>query len=450
MASHFTPFVEGAPLCAMSRVVLENLFDPKRLDDLFQEKANWQYQKEVLFSEVIELMLSVVLRVKPSVHAAYQAQKGQLKVSDQAIYDKLQRMELGISSGLVVDSAKYLSPAIKKLRTGFASWIPGYRAKVLDGCHLAATQGRIRELRKTIAAPLPGTVLAVYEQETDLVTEVFLTQDGHAQERSLLDEVLEAVNPGDLWIADRNFCTTDFLNGINARSAYFAIRQHGALKGKLLDESKDCGTTETGSLSEQKLKLPMGKEAIVVRRISLVMEDPTRDGETEIHILTNLPPEVDAGKIAEGYRNRWSIEKRFYEVTQTMNCEPNTLGYPKAALLAFCLALVASNAVALIRATLRTVHPESEVSAMSSYYMANEIRETMPGMMIALPPEKWEDYRDLNPDKLVEVLRFIAKYIKVEKYKKAVRGPKKPPAPKGEYKKGEHISTYKLIKKRRP
>jgi len=133
-------------------VVLENLFDPKRLDDLFQEKANWQYQKEVLFSEVIELMLSVVLRVTPSVHAAYQAQKGQLKVSDQAIYDKLQRMELGISSGLVVDSARYLEPAIKKLRSGFASWIPGYRAKVLDRCHLAATQGRIRELRKTIAS----------------------------------------------------------------------------------------------------------------------------------------------------------------------------------------------------------------------------------------------------------------------------------------------------------
>jgi len=87
---------------------------------------------------------------------------------------------------------------------------------------------------------------------------------------------------------------------------------------------------------------------------------------------------------------------------------------------------------------------------MSSYYMANEIRETMPEMMIALPPEKWNDYRDLKPDNLVEVLRFIAKHIKVEKYKKAVRGPKKPPVLKGEYKKGEHVSTYKLIKNRRP
>lgn len=450
MASHFTPFVEGAPLCAMSRVALENLFDPKRLNDLFQEKANWQYQREVLFSEVIELMLSVVLRVKPSVHAAYQAQKGRLKVSDQAVYDKLQRMELGISSELVVDSARYLSPTIKKLKTGFTSWIPGYRAKVLDGCHLAATQGRIRELRKTIAAALPGTVLAVYEQETDLVTDVFLTQDGHAQERSLLDDVLDSVKPGDLWIADRNFCTTDFMIGINSRLANFAIRQHGALKGKLLGESMDCGATEAGKVSEQELRLPIGKEEMVVRRISLVMKEATRDGETEIHILTNLPTEVDAAKIAEVYRHRWSIENRFYEVTQTMNCEPNTLGYPKAALLAFCLALVASNAVALIRATLRSVHPEAEVSEMSSYHMANEIRETMPGMMIALPSEKWEDYRHLNPDKLAEVLSFIAKNVKIEKYKKAVRGPKKPPTPKEKYKKGEHLSTYKLIKKRRP
>ena len=418
MASHFTPFVEGAPLCAMSRVALENLFDPKRLNDLFQEKANWQYQREVLFSEVIELMLSVVLRVKPSVHAAYQAQKGRLKVSDQAVYDKLQRMELGISSELVVDSARYLSPTIKKLKTGFTSWIPGYRAKVLDGCHLAATQGRIRELRKTIAAALPGTVLAVYEQETDLVTDVFLTQDGHAQERSLLDDVLDSVKPGDLWIADRNFCTTDFMIGINSRLANFAIRQHGALKGKLLGESKDCGAMEAGKVSEQELRLPIGKEEMVVRRISLVMKEATRDGETEIHILTNLPTEVDAAKIAEVYRHRWSIENRFYEVTQTMNCEPNTLGYPKAALLAFCLALVASNAVALIRATLRSVHPEAEVSEMSWYQMANEIRETMPGMMIALPPREVGRLSTLESGQIGRGLKFYCKECKNRKIQK--------------------------------
>lgn len=56
--------------------------------------------------------------------------------------------------------------------------------------------------------------------------------------------------------------------------------------------------------------------------------------------------EVKATKVAELYLKHWTIEGRFYEVTQTLDCEPNTLAYPKAALFAFCLALVASNAVA--------------------------------------------------------------------------------------------------------
>lgn len=82
-------------------------------------------------------------------------------------------------------------------------------------------------------------LFAVYEQETDLISDVFLTQDGHAQERSLLDDFLDSVKPDDLWIADRNFGTPDFMIMINSRLANFAIRRHGALKGKLLGESKD-------------------------------------------------------------------------------------------------------------------------------------------------------------------------------------------------------------------
>jgi hypothetical protein len=54
----------------------------------------------------------------------------------------------------------------------------------------------------------------VYEQERDVVTQVFLTAAGHAQERSLLGDVLDSVQGGDSWIADRNFRTLGFLLGL--------------------------------------------------------------------------------------------------------------------------------------------------------------------------------------------------------------------------------------------
>jgi len=64
-----------------------------------------------------------------------------------------------------------------------------------------------RNCGPTWAAPLPGKALVVLQPETGLATDAFLTPDGHAQERTLLDEVLARVQKRDVWIADRNFCT---------------------------------------------------------------------------------------------------------------------------------------------------------------------------------------------------------------------------------------------------
>jgi IS4 transposase len=446
----FEPFLEEAPLCVMTRLVLEGLFDPARLDALFRNTAQRQYEKELLFSQVVELMTAVVLRVQPSVLAAYKKRQQVLAVSDQALYDKLQCMELGVSAALVADSATQVAPELEALNGRLPPWLPGYRTRVLDGNHLSKTERRLKELRHTWAAALPGKVLAVYDQELDLVTQVFLTPDGHAQERSLLDDVLTAVRARDLWVADRNFCTLKFVAGIAAAGAVFVIRQHGQLTGQLLGHRRSRGRTATGKVYEQALAVEHAGQTLTLRRITVMLDQPTTDGDTEIHILTNLSAkEASAAQVADLYRQRWTIEGRFYEVTQTLNCEPNTLGYPKAALFAFCLALVASNAVALLRAALRAEHEAKSVAAMSSYYMALEVQQTYRGMMIALPPSAWECFRGLSVADRAEVLRQVARRVRPASYAKAKRGAKKPPPPKGKYENGGHVSTHKLLLMRR-
>jgi len=63
-------------------------------------------------------------------------------------------------------------------------------------------------------------------------------------------------------------------------------------------------------------------------------------GMPKLHLLTNVPCKgARARVIADLYRRRWSIETAFQELEATLNGEVNTLGYPKAALFAFCLAL---------------------------------------------------------------------------------------------------------------
>src|SRR5262249_36772827 len=154
------------------------------------------------------------------------------------------------------------------------------------------------------------------------------------------------------------------------------------------------GRTDSGKVYAQPMKLCKQGRVLRVRRITILLDKPTRDGNHEIHLLTNLPiADAPAAQVSVLYRKRWTIEGRFYEVTQTLHCEPNTLGYPQAALLAFCLALVGSNAVALMKAALRVTHGVEQVETMSSYYMALEVTQTYRGMLVALPPQEWECFR---------------------------------------------------------
>src|SRR5271166_2709046 len=108
----FESFIQQSPICVMARAIPEKLFEPERLDQLFERTAQKQYQRHLLFSSVVELMYGVILGVEGSVYAAFRKRRHTLQVSDQAVYDKLDGMELGLSAALVNDSARQAEPII--------------------------------------------------------------------------------------------------------------------------------------------------------------------------------------------------------------------------------------------------------------------------------------------------------------------------------------------------
>lgn len=448
----FEPFLKETPIAVMARAVLERLLDPQQLDQLFARTAQRQYTNELLFSSLVDLMARVVLRQEPSVHAAYRKLEPHIPVSDQSVYNKLQHVEPTVSAALVHFSAQRVMPVITSLRATLSPLVPGYRVRFLDGNHLAATEHRLPELRQTWAAPLPGIALAILDQEHLTVTDVLLTEDGHAQERSLLEDVYPLVQARDIWVADRNFCTFGFLLAIRQRGGGFVVRQHSNLPGKLVGKRQAKGRCDTGRLYEQRWQLRDEDGKVVnLRRVTVVLDKPTREGDTEIHILTNLPiKKVPAWQVADIYRQRWTIEGLFFEVSQTLACEIDTLCYPKAALFAFCLGLLASNAVALLKAALRAEHGEDVVNRkLSAYYLALEMQQTYHGMMVALPAEHWQVFRNLSDAKLAQVLQEMAQHVSLQRYRKTPRGPKKPQPKRRRYRNGEHVATAQLIADRR-
>ena len=84
----FERFIQQAPISVMFRTLLEHALDPAEIDRLFEEDAERQYPREVLFSSIVELMGAVVCGAQPSVRAADLNSLGEIAASLSALYEK--------------------------------------------------------------------------------------------------------------------------------------------------------------------------------------------------------------------------------------------------------------------------------------------------------------------------------------------------------------------------
>lgn len=451
LSAPFAKFVEASPVSVMMRAIIENQFHPDRLQRIFEENAVNQYTRTLPFSTVAEVMGEVVFNVNPSVNAALKERGRTLPVSVSAFYQKLNGIEPTVSAVLVRDSASQLAPLIHKLgeRTPL---LPGYNLRILDGNHFAATEHRLTVTRRDTAAPLPGQALVVLDPDRRLAVDVIPCEDGHAQERSLLDQVLPSVKLRDLWIADRNFCTLGFLFGIARRKGRFVIRHHANMPLQMQGSGKLIGQSDTGQVYERSAVIadPESGERLTIRCITVLLKMATRDGDKELRILTNLSKTAaDAVKVADLYRKRWSVETLFQEMTENLTCEIRTLGYPRAAVFAFCLALMAWNGLSVIHAALRNVHGEETVEEkLSNFYVSLEIAQVYNGMMIAIPAEEWSIFQNLTVAKMASVLKQLAAKVPLDKFQKSKRGPKRPQPKRKPSGNGQHVATAKLLARR--
>jgi hypothetical protein len=108
LSTIFEQFVQMSPVSVMARGLMERIFAPDRMNQLFANHAQSQHQQELLFSSQVELMSLVVCGIQKSVHAAYKAKAVELSVSTTALYKKLCGVELNVSRALVRETAQDL------------------------------------------------------------------------------------------------------------------------------------------------------------------------------------------------------------------------------------------------------------------------------------------------------------------------------------------------------
>jgi len=447
LANIFNAFIAASPVSVMLRGVMERVFRPERVDEIFEHNAQEQYTRELLFSSLVDLLSLVVCGIHPSVNAAYKAKAEDLNVTRNAIYAKLNGVEPAVSAALLRTTTAELGELVAQMGGGQPPLLEGYQVRILDGNALAATDRRLKVLRSVASAPLPGKSLVVLDPALRLAVDIFPCEDGHAQERRLFEQVLATIKPKELWIADRNMCTLGFLSGIAKRQATFLIRAHQNLPWQAVSELQEVGQVEAGEVFEQTIEIQFDGTPLRLRRAVLRLAKSTRHGDDEIVVLTNLPTTAaDAVRVVQMYRQRWQIERLFLTVTQNFEGELDTLAYPKAALFSFTLALMSYNILATLRAALASVHGVGKIeSALSDFYVVDELQGTYRGMMIAIPPTEWRVFRGMALPDLATLLKDWAAQVDLKRFLKQPRKKKKKKKPLVADPKQPHVSTAKLL-----
>jgi hypothetical protein len=447
-------FAQRAPLPVMARAVLERCLNAQDLDAWFEGVAQAQYTRSLLFSSVYELMTQVVLRQSGSVRAAWLEAEGAVGVSLASVYNKLNGLELGTSAALVAYAAQRAAELIGELPDGAkAPLLAGLTVKVLDGNCLNGRQHRLKVTRGSTAAPLPGKALVVFDAALEAITALVPCEDGYTQERALLERVLAYVKQGEVWVADRNFCTEAFLGALVERGAYPLVREHGQIRVEPLEAMRLIrpASADEPAIREQWVQLkdqPDGSAGLKLRRIKIELAEPTRHGETEVYLLSSVPVEVaDAPALAALYRQRWSIERAFLHLTVQLRCEIDTLSYPPAALFGLACAMVAFNVLAVLKAALRAAHGAEVEHTLSSHAMTTHLRAMAESLEVIVDDPDWVVFRHASLAQMGAWLLQQARLVSLKRYAKAAprKKPPKPPVKRVHDPRKPHVALSRLL-----
>ena len=197
-------FEKKTPASVMAKLILEQAVPAEWVDQVFEEHRQRQYPRELLFSTIVELMSLVPLGLRPSLHAAAR-QMDDLPVTLAALYDKVSRTEPALLRALVTGSAERLTPTIEAL--GCPAILPGWQLRIVDGNHLPSTEKRLGALRRERGAARPGFSVVVYDPDLDQIVDLQPCEDAYASERVSVLPLLARATKGQLWMADRLYCT---------------------------------------------------------------------------------------------------------------------------------------------------------------------------------------------------------------------------------------------------
>lgn len=328
--------VRTVDLSAPLALLLEYL-DEALCNAVFQDVRTKERQREWTLFMLARFWISVILKAPPALsHLLEKTRSGDgtgllpsVGATDEAFYQRCKTLPSTFFSTLYWE---FVSRIEKDALPCYASKLSGLRdrftsMRAIDGSRLDAIAHRCKILWREKAVVLPGCLTAVYDLFRGIAPEIWFDADAAASEFNRAMLVFETLQPGELFLGDRLYCSIQIFDLLDAQKCFGVFRRNRSIKLKkdrlLSRTERDDG----GVLEDWLVTASSGETARVLRQIIL-----KRKGKKARSALTNAldPKLLSAEEIALLYPKRWQIERLFFDLKEVLNLNQFYAANPNA------------------------------------------------------------------------------------------------------------------------
>lgn len=382
------------PLAEATLVLWRWICDDQSLDDLFQRHRGACYEKKISFATMVRLIRDALLQHQGSACQSFDRARedGQLDAARSSAYDKLGRLPLALSEAFLAESTVRLRQVFPDLPANpVPAALQGFQVQFVDGKAAKRVAKRRKATRGHKGGLLGGKGLVALEMTTGLAVALATDPDGEANDAKLVPDLLPQVRAQvagcRLWVADRQFCDLKQTRTFTADGDHFLVRYHPKTAfcpdpqrpaRRRVDGEGRVYVEDGGWLGREG-----NKDRRYVRRITL-----ERPGEETLILITDL---LDADvylavDLLTIYRQRWTIEGVFQQITEVFHLQGLIGTTPQGTLfqMAFCLLLY--NLLQVVRAYV-AVGQGRAVTTVSTELLFEDVTRQLVALSELVPVE---------------------------------------------------------------
>jgi hypothetical protein len=451
--------VQRTPLANATLMLWAYLLKPAVLDAIFDRYRGRSFEQALGFATFVELVRDALVLHKGSARQSLQRadEQGTLPTCKEAVYGKLRRIPIPLSTGLFEDIAAMIGPL---LPAGHAvadlpASVAGMSVVVLDRKQIKKLAKRLKVVRTRAGKVIGGKILVAYLPARGLAVAMAADPDGEANDIRLMPAVIPRARARiegiRLWVADRQFCDLDQPRLLTEQGDHFLVRR-SLRTGFHTDPERDVRTTvdAQGRTVVQRwgwLGSPRDLRRRYVRQIHLI-----RPGEEAVMLVTDLVDEVmyPADDLLRVYLQRWGIERVYQRITEVFELRRLIGSTPEGSIFQAAFCLVLYDMLQVIRAYLAAGQPDVPVAMISVEQIFVDVQKELTALteLFAAPTIAGWFAEELTGEELVRRLEVLLGRVWTPRYRTAVNKKPRPKLKKAKCS-GAHTSVHKVLEQER-